>query len=52
LPSYRSDGSQIARFSFLREWPVRWTLSELDASANEVAMETIEIAHEGLELQP
>jgi hypothetical protein len=29
---------------------VKWELSELDASKNEVAIETLEIAHERLEL--
>ena len=29
---------------------MKWELSELDASKNEVAIETLELAHEGLEL--
>jgi phage tail-like protein len=31
-------------------FPVKFELSELDASKNEVAIESIELAHEGLEL--
>jgi len=33
-----------------RGLPVKWEISELDASKNELAIETIEIAHEGLEV--
>ena len=43
----RPAGAALA----LREaWPAKWELSELDASKNEVAIETLELAHEGLEL--
>jgi phage tail-like protein len=35
-------------WSFVEGWPVKWELSELDASKNEVAIETLEIAHHGL----
>lgn len=35
-------------WSFIEGWPVKWELSELDGSKNEVAIETLEIAHHGL----
>ena len=35
-------------WTFVRGFPVKWELSELDASKNELAIETLEIAHEGL----
>lgn len=35
-------------WKFKRGWPVKWEISELDASKNELAIETLEIAHEGL----
>jgi phage tail-like protein len=35
-------------WAFKEGWPVKWELSELDASKNEVAIETLEIAHHGL----
>ena len=41
-------GTQIAAWTFSNGFPVKWELSELDASKNEVAIETIEIAHEEL----
>jgi len=36
---------------FNRGWPVKWELGELDASKNELAIETLEIAHEGLKYE-
>jgi phage tail-like protein len=41
-------GAAKATWTFVRAWPVKWELSELDASKNEVSIETLEIAHEGL----
>ena len=35
-------------WKFTRGWPVKWEISEFDASKNELSIETIEIAHEGL----
>lgn len=35
-------------WSFIEGWPVKWELSELDGAKNEVAIETLEIAHHGL----
>ena len=35
-------------WEFIEGWPCKWELSELDASKNEVAIETLEIAHHGL----
>jgi phage tail-like protein len=35
-------------WKFKRGWPCKWEISELDASKNEIVIETLEIAHEGL----
>jgi phage tail-like protein len=35
-------------WTFTRGWPVKWEISEFDASKNELAIETLEIAHEGI----
>lgn len=44
-----ADGkSVVAKWTFRNGWPVKWELSELDASKSEVSIETLEIAHEGL----
>jgi phage tail-like protein len=44
------DGNlrEKAKWTFYRGWPSKWELSELDASKSELAIETLEIAHEGL----
>jgi phage tail-like protein len=39
----------ICSWKFHRGWPVKWEISELDASKSEIVIETLEIAHEGLE---
>ena len=44
-----ADGTTVvATWTFQRGWPVKWDLSDLDATKSEVSIETIEIAHEGL----
>jgi phage tail-like protein len=44
-----ADGNTVvAKWTFRNGWPVKWELSELDASKSEVSIETLEIAHEGL----
>jgi phage tail-like protein len=53
----RVDGSIIqldtamnpmATWSFVRGWPSKWEMSEFDASKSELAIETLEICHDGL----
>lgn len=39
----------VAKWSFRRGWPAKWEISEFDASKSELAIETLEIAHEGLQ---
>ena len=38
----------VAQWEFVRGWPSKWEVSELDASKSELAIETLEITHEGL----
>jgi phage tail-like protein len=40
----------MLRFNFVDGWPCRWEGPTLRAGSNDVAIETLEIAHEGLEL--
>jgi phage tail-like protein len=35
-------------WTFVRGWPMKWEIGEFDASKSELAIETLEIAHEGL----
>ena len=43
------DGTDVVRWNFFNGWISKWQGPALHASKNEVAIETIEIAHEGLE---
>jgi phage tail-like protein len=44
------DLTEAVRWNFFQGWIAKWKGPALNAGANEVAIETIEIAHEGLEL--
>jgi phage tail-like protein len=41
-----------AEWEWFRGFPVKWEISEFDASKSELAIETLEIAHEGISYQP
>ena len=41
-------GGIIATWKFLQGWPIKYTGATLNASGNEVAVEEVQIAHEGL----
>lgn len=41
---------EVMRWSFTRGWPCKWTGPGLNAKNNEIGMETLEICHEGLQL--
>jgi phage tail-like protein len=41
---------EVMRWNWRRGWPVKHTGPGLNAANNEVAMETLEICHEGLEI--
>jgi phage tail-like protein len=42
---------EVARWILHRAWPAKWTGPTLNAKGNEVAIETLELAHEGIELE-
>lgn len=42
------NGQEILRWRFLRAWPAAWEGPRLDAGRNAVALERLEIIHEGL----
>ena len=44
-------GEEVLRFNFRDAWPLKWSGPNLDASASDVAIETLEIAHEGLSIE-
>jgi phage tail-like protein len=41
---------EVARWLVVRAWPSKWVGPQLRALGNEVAIETLELAHEGLGL--
>lgn len=41
-------GETAAEWQFFNGWPTKWTGPAFNATANEVAIDTLEIAHEGL----
>lgn len=42
-------GQEVARWNFVRAWPSKWDGPDLSAEGNDVAVETLELAHEGVE---
>ena len=44
-----TTGTEKVRWNFREGWPTKWTGPTFNATGNEVAVETLEIAHEGLE---
>jgi len=42
---------EVMRWNFRRAWPCKWTGPTLNAKTNEIAIETLEICHEGLEIE-
>ncbi|WP_336364713.1 phage tail protein [Halalkalicoccus salilacus] len=43
------EGQPGARWEFRNAWPQQYDAPDLDASGNEVAIESMEVAHEGME---
>ena len=48
---YAPDGSVVAKYSFKKAWPCKLQGPALDATKNDLAVESLEICHEGLERQ-
>jgi phage tail-like protein len=42
-------GGEVRRWNLIRAFPVKWVGPDLKATGNEVAIETLELAHEGIE---
>lgn len=42
-------GEEVARWNFIRAWPSKWDGPDLNAEGNDVAIEALELAHEGIE---
>jgi len=48
---YAPNGDVVAKFTFRKAWPCKMQGPGLDATKNELAIESMELAHEGLERQ-
>jgi len=42
-------GQEVARWNFVNAWPTKWDGPDLNAEGTDVAIETLELAHEGIE---
>ncbi|MEA3325294.1 MAG: phage tail protein [Euryarchaeota archaeon] len=43
------EGNAAARWEFKEAWPIKYDTPDLSAKGNDVAIETLEIAHEGMD---
>jgi phage tail-like protein len=43
------QGQEKVRWNFKDAWPAKWTGPSLNAEGNDIAIETLELAHEGVE---
>jgi len=44
-----NEGNEKIRWNFINAWPTKWEGPGFDAKANDVALETLTIAHEGVD---
>lgn len=44
-----TEGTEKIRWNFMNAWPSKWEGPSFDAKANDIAIETLTITHEGLE---
>jgi phage tail-like protein len=42
-------GQEVARWNFIRAWPSKYDGPDFNAEGNDIAIETLELAHEGVE---
>ena len=48
LTALDEEGSPAASWRCINAWPVKYTAPDFNGTSSEVAIETIELAHEGL----
>ena len=47
---YDNDGSEMSRWTLLNAYPVKWVGPQLSAEGKVAAIESLELAHEGINL--
>lgn len=45
----QGNKQEVARWNFFNAWPTKWEGPAFNATANEIAIETLTLAHEGIE---
>jgi phage tail-like protein len=45
---YDYERGEVARYNFVNAWPSKWSLGTLKAGSNDILLEEVTIAHEGL----
>lgn len=43
------QGNERVRWNFIRAWPTKWDGPDFNAEGNDIAIETLELVHEGIE---
>ena len=43
-----ANSTEVARWNFVRAWPTKWEGPNLTAKGNDIAIDTLVLAHEGL----
>lgn len=52
ITMYDSNEDKVIEWTLSHARPVSWSSSDLDANSSKVAIETLELVHEGLEVKP
>jgi phage tail-like protein len=47
---YDVGGTELMRWNFIRAYPVKWSGPQLSASGATMAIETLELAHDGIDV--
>ncbi len=48
---YDAAGTEVAAWTFVNAYPVKWVGPPLNSTANTAAVETLELAHQGLQVK-
>ena len=45
---YLTNHTEVVRWNFVRAWPTKWEGPAFNAKGNDIAIDTLVLAHEGL----
>ena len=48
---YDNERNEKVRWNILNAWPTKWSGPSFDATSDAIGIETLELAHEGIEVQ-